>query len=357
MNVSNFKQRVKRSLDRFWLRTLSDIELNPWHYKELHLPLARIKRLMKVEEEVKMVASEVPVIFAKITEVFIQELTLRAWINTEENKRRILQKNDLCSAVKTSDVYDFLVFIIPRNELESTFSEYTTFHEFENKLNGYYGTKTERAFNTGVNVREDADGRGNARGHEYADMEENKALRRQMVNDELYRGKGERDINETLATDEMHARILAGGLHRNMEPGLTGFEHNKVNTRSFIEENDVNLFFNGSDMNQKDHNLNDNNQNIGSIEVKRSPSTDFENNFNSNNLNTRSDKNTQIFNREVVGGNNPHNDFQSYQKNSSTGPYFIQNEMDGNLKEFRNNEEFKPQGYGNNYCDELPDIE
>lgn len=60
-------------------------------YKQQSLPLARIKKIMKLDEEVKMISAEAPLLFAKAAEIFIHELTLRAWIHTEENKRRTLQ--------------------------------------------------------------------------------------------------------------------------------------------------------------------------------------------------------------------------------------------------------------------------
>jgi len=46
---------------------------------------------MKLDEDVKMISAEAPVLFAKAAEIFIHELTLRAWIHTEDNKRRTLQ--------------------------------------------------------------------------------------------------------------------------------------------------------------------------------------------------------------------------------------------------------------------------
>jgi hypothetical protein len=64
-----------------------------------------------------MVSSEAPLIFSKACEIFISELTLRAWMVAEENKRRTLQRSDVCSAVQKSDQYDFLVDIVPREEL------------------------------------------------------------------------------------------------------------------------------------------------------------------------------------------------------------------------------------------------
>jgi nuclear transcription factor Y gamma len=38
-----------------------------------------------------MISQEAPALFAKACELFILELTLRAWLNTEENKRKTLQ--------------------------------------------------------------------------------------------------------------------------------------------------------------------------------------------------------------------------------------------------------------------------
>jgi nuclear transcription factor Y, gamma len=104
-------------INKFWHKIFKAATEGRILLKDLNLPLARIKRLMKVEEGVRMVASEVPVLFSIITEKFIEELTLRAWIHTEENKRRILQKSDLTAAVKTSEMYDFLIYIIPKNDL------------------------------------------------------------------------------------------------------------------------------------------------------------------------------------------------------------------------------------------------
>jgi nuclear transcription factor Y gamma len=65
-----------------------------------------------------MIAAEAPVLFAKACEMFILELTLRSWIHTEENKRRTLQRNDIAGAITRGDIFDFLVDIVPRDELK-----------------------------------------------------------------------------------------------------------------------------------------------------------------------------------------------------------------------------------------------
>ena len=64
------------------------------------LPLARIKRIMKSDEDVRMISAEAPVLFAKACEMLILELTLRSWCYSEQNKRRTLQKEDIQTAIK-----------------------------------------------------------------------------------------------------------------------------------------------------------------------------------------------------------------------------------------------------------------
>ena len=43
------------------------------------LPLARIKKIMKSDEDVRMISAEAPVLFAKACELFILDLSMRAW--------------------------------------------------------------------------------------------------------------------------------------------------------------------------------------------------------------------------------------------------------------------------------------
>ena len=39
----------------------------------------------------QMISAEAPLVFSKACELFVKELTLRAWTHTEDNKRRTLQ--------------------------------------------------------------------------------------------------------------------------------------------------------------------------------------------------------------------------------------------------------------------------
>jgi len=74
---------------------------------------------MKADPEVKMISAEAPILFAKGCDIFITELTMRAWIHAEENKRRTLQRSDIASALAKSDMFDFLIDIVPRDEAQA----------------------------------------------------------------------------------------------------------------------------------------------------------------------------------------------------------------------------------------------
>ena len=89
---------------------------DPEIFKQHQLPLARIKKIMKSDEDVKMISAEAPVLFAKACEMFIMELTHRAWFYTEENKRRTLQKCDIIKCIQHTDIFDFLLDLVPKKD-------------------------------------------------------------------------------------------------------------------------------------------------------------------------------------------------------------------------------------------------
>ncbi|XP_067282705.1 nuclear transcription factor Y subunit gamma isoform X3 [Pseudorasbora parva] len=110
---------AQQSLQTFWPRVMEEIRnLTVKDFRVQELPLARIKKIMKLDEDVKMISAEAPVLFAKAAQIFITELTLRAWIHTEDNKRRTLQRNDIAMAITKFDQFDFLIDIVPRDDLK-----------------------------------------------------------------------------------------------------------------------------------------------------------------------------------------------------------------------------------------------
>ena len=120
-NAATISGEAAQMLSTFWPDAMKEIrDLKSDDFKQQILPLARIKKIMKLDEDVKMISAEAPVLFAKAAEIFISELSLRAWIHTEDNKRRTLQRNDIAMAISKFDQFDFLIDIVPRDELKPT---------------------------------------------------------------------------------------------------------------------------------------------------------------------------------------------------------------------------------------------
>lgn len=109
---------AQMTLHSFWPQVMGEVRrIKAVDAKNQQLPLARIKKIMKLDEDVKMISAEAPLLFAKAAEIFIHELTLMAWVFTEENKRRTLQRSDIAMALSKYDQFDFLIDIVPREEV------------------------------------------------------------------------------------------------------------------------------------------------------------------------------------------------------------------------------------------------
>jgi nuclear transcription factor Y gamma len=115
--MSNLETKLKQ----FWEEMMEDVKesgLEVSDFKTQQLPLARIKKIMKSDEDVRMISAEAPVLFAKACEFFILEMTLRAWQVAEENNRRTLTRQDISAAVNRTEVWDFLADIVPTDGQE-----------------------------------------------------------------------------------------------------------------------------------------------------------------------------------------------------------------------------------------------
>ncbi|KAF5309174.1 hypothetical protein D9619_012762 [Psilocybe cf. subviscida] len=103
-------------LQSFWQRQIDAAEQETPDYRHPPLPLARIKKVMKSDPDVKMIAADAPILFCKACEIFIAEITARAFIVADSNKRRTLSRADIAKALSKSDQFDFLIDIVPREE-------------------------------------------------------------------------------------------------------------------------------------------------------------------------------------------------------------------------------------------------
>ncbi|KAJ2715023.1 hypothetical protein H4R19_001427 [Coemansia spiralis] len=117
----NSPEALQQFKANFWKAHTASIDDNVPDFKTHLLPLARIKKVMKSDPDVKvqMISAEAPILFSKACEIFITEITQRAWMNAEENKRRTLQRQDVSFAAQRSEMFDFLIDVVPREEFVS----------------------------------------------------------------------------------------------------------------------------------------------------------------------------------------------------------------------------------------------
>lgn len=83
------------------------------HHK---FPLAKIKKIMKLEPDVHMVTGEAPIVLSKACEMLISDLTMRSWLHTVESSRQKILRSDISVAVSRSNNFGFLSEVVPRDE-------------------------------------------------------------------------------------------------------------------------------------------------------------------------------------------------------------------------------------------------
>lgn len=81
---------------------------------KLLLPLARVKRIIKLDEEVKNVSKESVATIAKATELFIARLALRASTTARIRGGRTVNMNDLLHTIHSVRTFEFLDMDFPK---------------------------------------------------------------------------------------------------------------------------------------------------------------------------------------------------------------------------------------------------
>ncbi|CAA3027108.1 nuclear transcription factor Y subunit gamma-like isoform X1, partial [Olea europaea subsp. europaea] len=108
----HFKNLLRQNMLTFWNDRLAEIRNSrDIRYKHV-LPFARIRKIMKTDKKVKMISADTPILFAKACEIFILDLTLRAWMNAEDNSRQSLRRRDVFTAIMGEELLSFLAKIV-----------------------------------------------------------------------------------------------------------------------------------------------------------------------------------------------------------------------------------------------------
>ncbi|WJX82599.1 hypothetical protein P8452_65338 [Trifolium repens] len=96
------QNKEEKKFQSFWENQMITLELDK-EFKS-QLALTRIRKTMK--DDADMVSAESQLLMAKACELLIQELTFRAWLNTEERKRITVKPIDVSKAIMETDPFD-----------------------------------------------------------------------------------------------------------------------------------------------------------------------------------------------------------------------------------------------------------
>ncbi|EGC32707.1 hypothetical protein DICPUDRAFT_155311 [Dictyostelium purpureum] len=80
---------------------------------DTQLPIARIKRIMKNDKDVKLISSDALMLVTKSTELFLDYFCKEAYKKTKSQGRKILSYKDISSAIKDIENLTFLTEIVP----------------------------------------------------------------------------------------------------------------------------------------------------------------------------------------------------------------------------------------------------
>ena len=112
LNQEEDKEQLAKWLGGMWEKQTSEIEQinsrDAQAFKKPALPLARIKKIMKENEEVRMISGEAPLVFSKACELIISELAIYSWSKTDSSRRRTIKQGDVFECIEDNHLFDFL---------------------------------------------------------------------------------------------------------------------------------------------------------------------------------------------------------------------------------------------------------
>ncbi|KAM3191759.1 hypothetical protein ACQJBY_069166 [Aegilops geniculata] len=108
----------QRAVDGFWRERQEEMEATV-DFSDRILPMARLKRLIRAEEDGMMIAADTPAYLAKLCELFVQELAVRAWACAQSHHRRIILESDIAEAAAYTESYDFLATVLLEHQREA----------------------------------------------------------------------------------------------------------------------------------------------------------------------------------------------------------------------------------------------
>ncbi|XP_049383641.1 uncharacterized protein LOC125847933 isoform X26 [Solanum stenotomum] len=187
-----FMQLLKENLSCFWNRQKEEI-LRADPKRKPEMPISRIRRAMKSNDQVKMVSAHSTVLLSKAIEMFIMELTLRAWMQADQGKCRTLKRYDFARAIRDEELFDFLSDIVPlqTSKLQCQFQVQKEANDGQgNDSNPAYQVVQSNNISCQYQVQEANDGQGNESHPAYQVLQPNNIPYEFQVEEDANVGQG-----------------------------------------------------------------------------------------------------------------------------------------------------------------------
>jgi nuclear transcription factor Y gamma len=131
--ATNLPSLQQQELDDFWRKTVEDIE-NTMNFDNPILPMSCVEKIIRDKQGSFMVSPETPSFMTKGLEIFIQELSVRAWICAKSHDRpNTILESDIYEAINSRESYVFLNDVLQRpgtdHDQTSMFSNAPQLHQ------------------------------------------------------------------------------------------------------------------------------------------------------------------------------------------------------------------------------------
>ncbi|OEL20003.1 hypothetical protein BAE44_0018971 [Dichanthelium oligosanthes] len=107
----------QQMVDEFWMKKQQEIEAIEY-FDERDIPMTRVKKVICAEKGKMMMTFDTPSFLTKACEIFVQELSFRAWMCANSHHRNIILDSDIAEAIASIESYDFLNDVLHTHQKE-----------------------------------------------------------------------------------------------------------------------------------------------------------------------------------------------------------------------------------------------
>ncbi|PVH61536.1 hypothetical protein PAHAL_3G056500 [Panicum hallii] len=122
----------QQMVEEFWRKKQHEIEAIK-DFGERTIPMTHLRKVICAEKGKMMMTFDTPSFLTKACEIFVQELSFRAWMRAKSHQRSIILDSDIAESILSIDSYDFLNDVLHTHHEE----RYSTSHPSQPHFDQY----------------------------------------------------------------------------------------------------------------------------------------------------------------------------------------------------------------------------